>query len=63
VSQVQDFYFNQQRSPKTPAFEANISRKNIAISIAAVNARQPIEQPIQNLSFSSPDVVEHISDE
>jgi hypothetical protein len=63
VSQVQDFYFNQQRSPKTPAFEANVSRKNTMSSIAAVNARRPIEQPIQNLSFSSPDVVERISHE
>lgn len=63
VSQVKEYYIKCQRTPKSSVFMSHMSRKNTAHSIAAVNARQPIQQPIQNLSISSPAVVEHISHE
>ena len=61
VSQAKEYYRKRQRTLKTPAFTANTSRKNTEASLAAVRATQPIEQPIENLAFSSPEASEHIS--
>jgi hypothetical protein len=63
VSQLEEHYAKSQRTPKTPNFMSNLSRRNTTNAMASVKARQPIEQPIQNLSFSSPEVAERISHE
>ena len=61
VFQTKEYYRKRQRTPKTPAFTANMSRRNTKASLAAVRATRPIEQPIENLAFSSPEASEHIS--
>jgi hypothetical protein len=60
MSQVKEHYVKQQRAPKTPNLLANMSRRNTLSSMAAVAARQPIQQPVQKMSFSSPEACEHI---
>jgi hypothetical protein len=48
MSQVKEHYVKQQRAPKTPNSLAKMSRRNTVSSMAAVAARQPIQQPVQN---------------
>jgi hypothetical protein len=63
VSQVQKYYVKRQRTPQTVNFIANMSRRLAANSMAGVAARQPIELPIENLAFDSPETSRFISQE